>query len=100
MDWLKNLDLARWWIMAIAVGVVITTAALAVKDRSFAIVGLGIVAVGFGEWFNHPKEMMIYRTGTLTSYERKNRAVGVALVVIGLLLVLVGTVRLLAPQVY
>jgi hypothetical protein len=48
MDWLKGfaekLDLARWWKVAIVVGLAILLAALAGKNRDFSVIGLGIVS--------------------------------------------------------
>lgn len=66
MEWLKNFDLRRWWIAAIAVGVAVVFAALAAKDRDVVLIGLGIVSCGFGEWLNHRMEMEIGPRGTLT----------------------------------
>lgn len=48
-------------------GLVITGAALAVKDRPVAIIDLGMIACGFGEWFNHRQEMDIFRGGSLST---------------------------------
>jgi hypothetical protein len=84
MDWLKSLiekldlasfaeklDLARWWKVAIAVGLTILLAALAAKEHDFSVIGLGIIACGFGEWLNHRMETQIKHGGTLTTFERK-----------------------------
>ncbi len=93
-DWLQALDLGRWWKVAIAVGVVLAIAAIAVKDRPSLIVGLGMISCGFGEWMNHAMEVEIQAQGTLTTYERKNRALGVIFAILGLLLILLGLISL------
>jgi hypothetical protein len=90
MDWLKGfagkLDLARWWKVAIVVGLAILLAALAAKDRDVIVIGLAIVACGFGESFNHPMETEIRHEGTLTTFERANRPLGLTLDAIGIAL--------------
>lgn len=89
-DWLQKLDLQGWWKVAIAVGVVILLAALAAGDRGFAVIGLGIIAAGFGEWMNHRMETEILHGGQFTTYERVNRPMGLALEGIGIFLIALG----------
>ncbi len=90
MDWLKSfaekLDLARWWKVAIVVGLAILLAALAAKDRDIIVIGLAIIACGFGEWLNHRMETEIRHGGTLTTFERVNRPLGLTLDGIGVVL--------------
>jgi len=86
-DWLKALDLGRWWKVAIAVGVVITVVAIGVKDRADTLIGLGMISGGFGEWMNHRMESTNKAGGVLTTFERKNRALGLAFAILGLLLI-------------
>jgi hypothetical protein len=95
MDWLKELDLQRWWIAAIAVGLVVIVAALTAKNNAVAIIGFGIIACGFGEWFNHRMEIQIIHGGTLTTYPRFNRSQGLALVALGIILTGFGLYRLM-----
>ena len=99
MDWLKSfvekLDLARWWKVAIVVGLAILLAALAAKDRDLVVIGLGIIACGFGEWLNHRMEVETMRGGTLTTFERVNRPIGLTLDAIGVALVAFGLYHLL-----
>jgi hypothetical protein len=99
LDWLKGfaekLDSARWWKVAIAVGLAILLGALAAEDRDFEVIGLGILACGFGEWFNHRMETEIRQGGTLTTFERVNRPLGLTLDAIGILLVAFGLYHLL-----
>ncbi len=80
LDWLRNFDLRRWWIAAIAVGVAVLVPASATKDHDIAIIGFGIVACGFGEWMNHRMETEIKNNGTLTTFPRVNRLQGIVLV--------------------
>ncbi len=97
-DWLKALDLGRWWKVAIAVGVVIAVTAVAAKDRPSLLIGLGMIAGGFGEWMNHPMEMEPRAGGMLTTFERKNRALGLIFDILGLLLIVIGLFSLLASH--
>jgi hypothetical protein len=93
MDWLKTLDLGRWWNVAMAVGAATTIAALAVKEIGFAATGLGMLSFGLGEWLNHRKEMVWIKGEILTSYPRFNRPAGIVLDVIGVLLLGFGIYR-------
>jgi hypothetical protein len=93
--WLSKLDFARWWKVLIAVGVAFVLGALIAKDVAFQVIGLGIVASGFGEWMNHRMEMEPRHGGVVTSFERKNRFIGVFLDVVGVILILTGLNHLL-----
>jgi hypothetical protein len=99
MDWLKGFaekfDLARWWKAGIVVGLAILLGALAAKDRDVVVIGLAIIACGFGEWLNHRMEMEIRHGGKLTTFERVNRPLGVALDAIGIVLAAFGLFHLL-----
>ena len=98
-DWLKSfaekLDLARWWKVAIFVGLAILLAALTAKDRDVVVIGLAIIACGFGEWLNHRMEMEIRHGGKPTTFERGNRPLGLALDAIGIVLAVFGLLHLL-----
>jgi hypothetical protein len=96
IEWLKKLDLQRWWNLAAAIGVVVVLPAIAIQDHAIATVGFGIMACGFGERFNHRMEMSFLNGGMLTTYERTNRPQGVALVVLGVILIAFGLIRLSA----
>jgi hypothetical protein len=96
VGWLKSFDLGRWWKAAIAVGLVILVAAIAGKNDPFAIVGLSIVAFGFGEWMNHRMETAFAHGGTITSYHRHNRPMGLVLDGLGFVLALWGLYLLAA----
>jgi hypothetical protein len=95
MDWLKGFDLSLWWRAAIAVGLAITIAALAANNLPLILIGLGIVACGFGEWVNHPMLIEFMRGGTLTSHPRFNRPLGLMLDALGIALVGFGIYRLI-----
>jgi hypothetical protein len=93
-SWLEKLDLQRWWKVAIAVGVAIVVPAVSVKDQGFALIGLGVIALGFGEWMNHRMETQIKYSGTLTTFERVNRPMGLALDGVGIILIALGLFRI------
>jgi hypothetical protein len=94
-SWLAKLDLARWWKTLIAVGVAFVLGALIAKDLAFQAIGLGVLTCGFGEWMNHPMEMEPRHGGMLTTFERKNRFLGVFLDVLGVALIAIGLNHLL-----
>jgi hypothetical protein len=95
-EWLKKIDLQRWWNLAIAIGFVLVLASLAASDHAIAIIGIAIMVFGFGERFNHRMEMEIRPGGTLTTYERHNRPQGLALLGLGVVLGAIGLYRLIA----
>lgn len=102
MEWLKGFELDLWWNKLIAVGVAIVVAALAAKERGLIFVGLGMIAIGLGETFNHTKghqltERSIWQPQFLiTGYLRTPRLIGFALDIVGGALLLFGLYRLLA----
>ena len=98
-NWLKGFDLRRWWIAAIAVGLVITVTAIAAKNAGCILIGLGTVALGFGEWMNHRMESQTSKAGTLTTFERHNRALGIIVDIVGILLFVLGVFLLIALSV-
>ncbi len=87
LGWLEKFDLARWWLAAISFGVGVTIVATTVKEHAVVLVGFGIVACGFGEWMNHRMEQA-------TEIKRLNQPQGIALIVIGIILMAIGIYRL------
>jgi hypothetical protein len=90
VDWLKNFDLNRRWNIAMAAGLAITLAAIAAKNRDGILIGLGVFGLGVGEQMNHQKMMEWVHGGTLTTFHPVNRPLGVALTLIGGLLLVLG----------
>ena len=85
----------------IAISAVVLTAALAVSNTPVAIIALGFLFIGFGEWINHPtRSAYIPPTFanpamTATSTARIPSAFGLFVDGVGLLLVGLGVYRLL-----
>jgi len=90
MDWLKNFDLTRRWNIAMAAGLAIALAAIAVKNRDGLLIGLGIFGLGVGEHMNHQKMMEWMNNGTLTTFHRVNRPLGLIVTAIGMALFALG----------
>jgi hypothetical protein len=82
LNWLSKFNLRKWWHPAIALGLVLAVAALAIKDHDLAAIGLGMVFCGFGEQ-------------TLEAYFRFNRPIGFALFGLGVIFIALGLYRLL-----
>jgi uncharacterized membrane protein len=78
---LNNLNFRKWWHPAIAVGIALVVAALAIKNHELAEIGLGIAACGIGEQ-------------ALERYSRFNRPIGFSLIGLGIILIAVGLYRL------
>jgi uncharacterized membrane protein YidH (DUF202 family) len=95
LGWLEKFDLARWWLAAISFGVGVTIVATTVKEHAVVLVGFGIVACGFGEWMNHQiKSVTEKEKEIVTEITRINPPQGMALVVVGIILMAIGVYRL------
>jgi hypothetical protein len=85
----------------IAVSAVVLIAALAVNNAAVAIIALGFLVIGFGEWINHPKRSgyvppSAYNPAmTVTSTARDPSAFGLLVDGMGGLLILLGLYHLL-----
>jgi hypothetical protein len=101
VDWLKGFELDLWWNKLIAVGVAIVVAALAAKERGLIFVGLGLIAIGFGELLNHRRHESITPPSAwqpqflITGHLRMPHPLGLAIDGVGVILMLVGLYRLL-----
>ena len=96
LDRLKNFVPRRWWFALIALGLVIVVAAVAANNNDVALIGLGIVAGGFGEWMNHRMEMDFVNRAMLAAYHRDNRPTGDALDGVGFILIVAGLYHVLS----
>ena len=85
----------------IAVSAVVLIAALAVSNTPVAIIALGFLFIGFGEWINHPKRSGYIPPSfanpamTVTSTARDPSVFGLFVDGVGLLLIGLGLYRLL-----
>jgi hypothetical protein len=96
---LKKFDLEHWWKMVAAAGATVLVAAVAVKFVPAMLLGLGLLAIGCGEWMMHPERTVPYREGLqswlVTTHARYVKAPAVALDVLGALLCIIGVFRML-----
>jgi len=94
----EKFDFDHWWKGAATAGTAITVAAAAVQLVPLVILGLGVVALGLGEWINHPKtqEMVMGSgmRGVATRYNRSNSAIGIVLDLVGMVTIIYGGYRL------
>ena len=85
----------------IAVSAVVLIAALAVSNTPVAIIALGFLFIGFGEWINHPARSGVIPASayhpamTVTSTARQPCGFGLLIDALGVLLILFGVYRLL-----
>lgn len=85
----------------IAISAVVLIAALAVNNAAVAIIALGFLFIGFGEWINHPRRASYIPPSfanpamMVTSDARRPSAFGWSVDGIGLLLIGFGVYRLL-----
>lgn len=95
MDWFKDLDLRNWWIAVLFAGVAISTAAIAVKLVPAILIGLGIMAIGVGEWINHPYQEQLGQGYKITGHPRRPKPSGLLIGAVGVLLLALGLYRLI-----
>jgi hypothetical protein len=97
----KSIDLRMWWLGLVTFGTAICIGALAVKERDFALIGLGVGVFGIGEWVQHPLQSYIEQgrfmvpTMLATAYPRRPKVFGIILNCVGLALILIGLYRFL-----
>jgi len=94
---LDKLALDQWWKAVLVAGILISVAAISVKEKDGTLVGVGLFFIGAGEWINHPKHTQItpmdggFFTGEI--YPWKPSILGILFDVIGILLFGVGIYR-------
>jgi hypothetical protein len=66
MDVLKGLALDAWYMVAIGIGAVVLVLALTVPlqfpNGPVALIALGVLLCGVGEWRNHPRQVVLSDT--------------------------------------
>jgi hypothetical protein len=77
-----NFNWRKCWHPAIALGIVLVVASLAIRNHGLAAIGLGIAVCGMGEQ-------------TLEGYSRFTRPIGFAVIGLGVLLIAFGIYSLL-----
>ena len=93
MDVLKGLALDAWYMVAIAVGAVVLVLALTVPlqfpNGPVALMGLGALLWGVGEWRNHPRQQFVMQVMNRVAhghhFPRINTLLGNTLAGLGLL---------------
>lgn len=75
---LENLKIDYWYKMLPVIGgltlVLSLTTKMQVADNStVALVSIGVIFIGIGEWINHPLQTAVGTGYQITSYNRMNR---------------------------
>lgn len=100
MDWPSNLKLDHWYIGLIVVSTALLIFCLTANRNAEALMSLGGVVWGFGEWVNHPQKggVMPARFNmpaySITSTKRDPSLFGWLLDIAGLGLIALGAYRL------
>ena len=100
-------DLAKdafdeWYKLCAASGVALAIAALAAGHAPLLIVAIGLVFTGLGEFINHPFQCRLepnpfgFGVVTISGRARRNKPIGLAIVIAGGAMVALGIIRLLA----
>lgn len=98
---LANLKIDSWYKGVVAVAAVVLVASITVRNDHWAMLALGFLFTGFGEWVNHPTGTAFipgtvrFPAGTIEISSRRPSAFGVFLDIIGVAIILFGLYRLL-----
>jgi len=98
-DLLKNISLDYWYKLMIVIGLFFLTISLTVpvqmiSNAALALMALGTMLVGIGEWVNHPFQSAI-NLGLgieINHHNRRNHPGGVVTVIVGLVVFIAGAV--------
>jgi len=96
---LGNLAIDYWYKALLVIGTCVLIASLStemkgVENCVVQLISLGGIFIGLGEWVNHPLQEVLVPRGKLTGYPRKNKAGGNALDTLGVILVIIGVVKI------
>jgi hypothetical protein len=92
----------RWWNVTAFAGGVIAVAAVAAQFVAALLIGLGILAFGVGEWFNHPPRTEMPRSVIVSIHAKTGsnrwqpKILGILLDALGVGLFGLGVFRLFA----
>lgn len=98
MDVLKGLTLDAWYMVAIGIGAVVLVLAISIPlqfpNGPVALLALGTLLWGVGEWRNHPRQVVFTDTPfgrvRMHHFPRIKSRLGCTLDVLGLLLMAAG----------
>lgn len=85
---LSGIDTDRWYLVWLVVSVVLLVASIAADKQLYAGLCAGLVAIGMGETFNHPRREGFVPGFKITIRTRSPRLFGWLLDLIGVILVL------------
>jgi len=98
----KGLDERMWWMGMVLVGTAGWIGAIAAGRDEWALLALGVVIMGFGEWVQHPLLTRLHPPsaefpggGTSSGYPRRVTAFGLVLNLLGAALFAAGVYRVL-----
>jgi len=101
MEFLKSFDLSRSWNRLAAIGAGLAAVGVPAHHAPIILIGLGMIAIGFGEGKNHRQATSISRPDAFgyrlkkTDFERQNTTLGISADCIGGGLVCVGLLKLI-----
>jgi hypothetical protein len=98
---LESLKLDYWYKAVLVISTVLLVISLTVplqgvSNSTIALICLGGIFIGLGEWVNHPLQEAIGHGYKITGYPRKFTFLGSIFVIFGLLLACCGVSKLLA----
>lgn len=92
---LNSLKIDHWYKIFPVIGTITLVLSLTVEVKVFdnitvAMISIGIIFVGIGEWINHPLQTGIIPGYKITSYNRQNTFWGNAWDIFGLGIIIYG----------
>lgn len=98
---LESLKIDYWYKAVLAISTVLLIITLTVplqglSNSTIALICLGGVFIGLGEWINHPLQTKVGYNFKITSYPRRLTFLGSVFVIFGLVLAGYGASKLLA----
>jgi hypothetical protein len=91
----QGIDIEHWWKLLAGSGALIAIASAPAAFVPGFVTGIGLLAIGIGEWVNHPLQTKLGQGFTITGYPRNPKLSGNVLTGIGGALVIFGVVRIL-----
>lgn len=90
---LGGISFKHWFTGWIAVSAAALIGSIAAHERDFALIAVGSLLFGFGQWVNHPVQTGIGHGYITTGYPRSSKPFGLLLEGLGLLVIAIGIYR-------
>jgi hypothetical protein len=87
-----NKSIMDYWYKFVAFASLIVL--IVIDNMDIRLISLGCLLVGIGEWVNHPFVCRVVPFGTMTGYPRRPSFAGNAIIILGGIFIILGTLNL------